>query len=58
MKNIHIISTDKPSRLLYSKIESSYKYTLKHEPSKCNDGLLSGQRNIYITNDEEIKELP
>jgi len=56
MKNIHIISTDKPSRLHYSKIQNSYGYILKQIPSTCNDGLLSGQRNIYITSDEEIKE--
>ena len=61
MKNIYILPTDKPSRLHYSKIKSngqiSYKLVLKKEFSKCNDGLLSGQRHIYITSDEEIKEL-
>lgn len=34
----------------------SYKLVLKKEFSKCNDGLLSGQRHIYITSDEEIKD--
>ena len=61
MKNIHVLSTNKPSRLHYSKIKNndkiSYKLVLKKEFSKCNDGLLSGQRHIYITSDEEIKEL-
>jgi hypothetical protein len=60
MKNIHIISTNKPSRLHYSKVKSSegicYKLNFIQEESKCNDGFLSGQRHIYITNDEEIKE--
>jgi hypothetical protein len=40
--NIHILPTDKPSKLHYSKVKS-------------DDGLLSGKRNIYITSDEEIK---
>lgn len=60
MKNIHLLPTDKPSRLLYSKVTTenkiAYKLILKSELSKCNDGLLSGQRNIYITSDEEIKK--
>ena len=60
MKNIHVLSTNKPSRLHYSKIKNndkiSYKLVLKKELSICNDGLLSGQRYIYITSDEEIKE--
>ena len=60
MKNIHVLSTNKPSRLHYSKIKNndkiSYKLVLKKEFSKCNDGLLSGQRYIYITSDEEIKD--
>ena len=60
MKNIHVLSTEKPSRLHYSKIKSndqiSYKLVLKKEFSRCNDGLLSGQRYIYITSDEEIKD--
>lgn len=59
MKNIHVLSTNKPSRLHYSKIKNndkiSYKLVLKKEFSKCNDGLLSGQRHIYITSDEKIK---
>ena len=55
-RNLWVIPTDKPSRLLYSKIESSYEFVIKQTPSECNDGLLSGQRNIYITSDEEIKE--
>ena len=60
MKNLHILPTDKPSRLHYSKVktenEIAYKLILKSELSKCNDGLLSSQRNIYITSDEEFKD--
>jgi len=60
MKNIHLLPTEKPSRLHYSKVQSeegiSYKLILNQEESKCNNGLLSGQRHIYITDDSEIKE--
>ena len=56
MRNVHILPTDKPSRLIFSKVDSSYKYIFNNEFSTCNDGLLSGQKNIYITSDEEIKE--
>ena len=59
MKNIHILPTNKPSRLNYSKVKTNreidYKLELKQEYSKCNNGLLSGPRNIYIISDEEIK---
>ena len=56
MKNIYILPTEEPSRLHYSNGQISYKLVLKKEFSKCNDGLLSGQRHIYITSDEEIEE--
>lgn len=60
MKNIHVLKMDKPSRLHYSKVEyderTTYKLILNKELSKCNDGLLSGQRNIYITSDENIRK--
>ena len=60
MKNLHILPTNKPSRLHYSKDKTdekiSYKLILKQGSLTCNDGLLSGQKNIYITSDEEIKE--
>jgi hypothetical protein len=51
MKNIHLIPTDKPSRL--------YKQTgalsLDTISDTSNDGISINQ-NIYITSDEEIKE--
>ena len=49
MKNIHILPTDKPSRLhYYNHIDS---LGLSKEYLKWKQG-----RNIYITSDEEIKE--
>jgi len=49
MKNIHILPTDKPSRL---RINSKGKLIL----SNINIGSKGETQNIYITSDEEIKE--
>ena len=49
MKNIHILPTDKPSRLY--KIEN--KLGLREEP---NRNFLAKNQHIYITSDEEVKE--
>jgi putative transposon-encoded protein len=52
MKNIHVLPTDKPSRLhLDDKLFLSTNYQL----SKGINSIVKG-RNIYITSDEEIKE--
>jgi hypothetical protein len=53
MKNIHIIPTDKPSRL-YKHNELGFKLLapVEHEIGAYN----GSNQNIYITNDEEIKE--
>jgi hypothetical protein len=49
MKNIHVLPTDKPSRLS--------KSTSKEELTFCSDIYnLSNRQHIYITSDEEIKE--
>jgi hypothetical protein len=48
MKNIHVIATDKPSRLLIN-WEKDLCY-------KSKPYLMEGTQNIYITNSEEIKE--
>ena len=51
MKNIHLIPTDKPSRLILQNTKlllSKYK--------EVNEGFSEFNQNIYITNDEEIKE--
>jgi hypothetical protein len=49
MKNIHILPTDKPSRL--HKIGNELGLT-----NTPNSNFLAKQHNIYITNSEEIKE--
>jgi len=53
MKNIHILSTSKPSRLLYSGNNKNLLFS--KEPISFRTFERSPQ-NIYITNDEEIKE--
>jgi hypothetical protein len=51
MKNIHIIPTDKPSRL-YKNINDELSFTdIEFEQEGFNTN-----QNIYITNDEEIKD--
>ena len=52
MKNIHILPTGKASNLLFEKISNRY-YT--NSRRKENTKNIQNQ-NIYITNDEEIKE--
>jgi hypothetical protein len=52
MKNIHILPTDKPSRLVLETINNNLFLTTTTEfPSK-----IMVFKNIYITSDEEIKE--
>jgi hypothetical protein len=53
MKNVHLIPTDKPSRLLYSGNNKNLLFS--KEPISFRTFERSPQ-NIYITNDEEIKE--
>jgi len=51
MKNVHLIPTDKPSRLILQGSElllSKYK--------EKNEGFSEFNQHIYITSDEEIKE--
>ena len=50
MKNIHVLPTDKPSRLVYVE-NATNKYQLFNCPNNEYKSL-----NIYITSDEEIKE--
>jgi hypothetical protein len=52
MKNIHVLPTDKPSRLHF---DSELFISPKIQLSKSINSIVEG-RNIYITNDEEIKE--
>ena len=53
MKNVHVIPTDKPSRLLY--FGTSKELTLQINPATFRAFERSPQ-HIYITSDEEIKE--
>jgi hypothetical protein len=48
MKNVHLIPTDKPSRLHL--IEDVLTFTNKYKTSVCDSEV-----NIYITSDDEIK---
>ena len=54
MKNLHLLPTDKPSRLFYNKkdsiftIDNDFEYVIKEDWFQ--------DYNIYITNHEEIKE--
>jgi hypothetical protein len=50
MKNIHLIPTDKSSRLCYDKDDN-----LLFAPN-AGFTIADGKQNIYITNSEEIKE--
>jgi hypothetical protein len=52
MKNIHILPTDKPSRLFFDTDLQSYE--LSKNLAKNNNCSIT--QNIYITSDEEIKE--
>jgi hypothetical protein len=51
MKNIHLISTDKPSRLWTNNLKR--RLVLDEFPSQHPTNIA---KNIYITSDEEIKE--
>jgi hypothetical protein len=53
MKNIHVLPTDKPSRLLY--FGTSKELTLQVNPATFRVFERSTQ-NIYITSNEDIKE--
>ena len=52
MKNIHILPTDKPSKLYYNSQERIYQ--LCEFPKYHTD--IKSTHNLYITSDEEIKE--
>jgi hypothetical protein len=57
MKNIHVLPTDKPSRLYFYKGDDKYptQYGLRSLKSLPFKDSFTNQ-NIYITSDEEIKE--
>lgn len=52
MKNIHILPTDKDSNLFIGDLSGQLHFNYSIEKGS------SRNQNIYITSDEEIKELP
>lgn len=71
MKNIHVLPTDKQSKVLYNSTFKSFCIQKEIDGMFINDGKVSGAdfwglekalnnnfrpQNIYITSDEEIKE--
>ncbi len=55
MKNIHVLSTDKPSRLYFHKLNHNLVFS-ELPMEYTGSGTWIEGRNIYITSDEEIKE--
>ena len=53
MKNIHILPTDKPSRL-FKNIHSELLSIRKYDDKPLNEATQN--QHIYITSDEEIKD--
>ena len=55
------IPTEKESKIHYTKVKNGdeINYVLKYvdTASKCNTGLVSGQRQLIIISDEEIKDM-
>jgi hypothetical protein len=57
MKNIHILPTEKPSRLTIRIKTDEFMYSYKEFVNqKCEDISLNQNQHIYITSNEEIKE--
>ena len=56
MKNIHILPTDKPSRIYLIKSNNKLGITSNNPEFTENFGGGTQNQNIYITSDEEIKE--
>jgi len=54
IKNIHVLPTDKPSRLCY--VICTEKSTLTLFEDEMEKGKRFFSQNIYITSNEEIKE--
>jgi len=55
MKNLYLLPTDKPSRLIKSQ-DNDFVYLNTNAPNWFENNLKTIKQNIYITNDEEIKE--
>ena len=54
MKNLHVLPTDKPSRLFFNKIDNNF--TLDYDFENTIKENWFQDYHIYITNSEEIKE--
>jgi hypothetical protein len=52
MKNLHLIETEKPSRLY---LHSENKLQLRTNIIRTSEDYLGSNQHIYITSDEEIK---
>jgi hypothetical protein len=57
MKNIHVLPTDKLSRVFLNKVNSRLLLENMSNPSLKNILPSGSYQNIYITSDEEIKDL-
>jgi hypothetical protein len=55
MKNIHLLPTDKPSRILFD-MEENYYLPIQEGDVRMDYQNLVQNRHIYITSDSEIKE--
>lgn len=53
MKNIHLLPTDKPSRLY---LHSNNELQIRSNIIRTSEEYLGSNQHIYITSDEEIKE--
>jgi hypothetical protein len=56
MKNIHLLSTDKPSKILFD-MEENYYLPIQEEDVRMDYQDLVQNRHIYITSDELIKDV-
>ena len=56
MKNVHVLPTDKPSRIYLIKSNNKLGITSNNPEFTENFGSGTQNQHIYITSDEEIKE--
>lgn len=60
MKNVHVLPTDQPSKLLFNSLHKSFSIQKEKDGMYINDGKVTGADfwgyNIYITSSEVIEE--
>jgi hypothetical protein len=56
MKNLFLLPTDKPSRLIKSQ-DNDFVYLNTNAPNWFENNLKTIKQNLYITSDEEIKDV-